>query len=444
MPTSLIVSRHFPPLSSVGSSIRLVKLIKYLDEKDWRFFILTQDPGKTVVPEEQLSRFMEKEIPADTQVIRIPAPFVSIDVPRAEARTSSHSLGALTRLLGFLLDRILPESSLWWGFRVFQHGIKISKNNKIDLIYTVTPVFTNALIGTLLSRVRRIPLVLDMKDDWVGSTAFQQKPVLRKAVERWFESEIIKSASKVILVTERSYLLYKERYKKLASANRFELIPNGCDLFEYRSLWGKERPMSNKTFRILSAAWGYRKDYRDITPFFSALSLFLKRNPDTNLKIEVVLLGNSLSKDYGELLDQARLRNIVRETSALDRENMVEELSSADLFLLVQPVGNTTAISGTIYEYWAVGYAPILLISEQGASSDLVSRYHLGECFNFNQLKGIADYIEKVYNAKLDKSPMTISSQGVDAFDRKMLANKMASIWQECIQGQMAETSHVK
>lgn len=80
------------------------------------------------------------------------------------------------------------------------------------MIYAVAPTFTNALIGTMLRWFTGKPFVFDMKDDWVGSPAFHQRPAWRRAIERMLEAVIIKSAAQVVLATERSYRLYKERY----------------------------------------------------------------------------------------------------------------------------------------------------------------------------------------------------------------------------------------
>jgi hypothetical protein len=101
--------------------------------------------------------------------------------------------------------------------------------------------------------------------------------------------------------------------------------------------------------------------------------------------------------------------------------------------LLVQPVNNTTAISGTLYEYWATGKAPVLLISEEGASSALVGENRIGKHFLFDQIVEIAAYIEKIFDAYESGQPIWIEREGIQNFDRKALARQMEDIWQKAL-----------
>lgn len=440
MPTTLIVSRSFPPVGSVGASIRLVKLMKYIARQNWRFIVLTQHPDHTVAPEMKLSEHMLEEIPPDTQVIRIPAPFTSnrnaLSVP--DRRQQSLSLSAVYRLLasgvGKILARILPESSLWWGWRVFRQGVKQCRSQNIDLIYITTPPFTPALIGALLSKFTRKPLVLDIKDDWVGSSIFQHKSPWRKAIDARAERWLIGRASAVVLVTEHSYSIYKQRYSAIRNPGKFYLVPNGCDLEEYQAYRPTSVPDRMEQFVILSAAWGYRKDYRDFTPFLLGLSNFLHQSPQSLQQVRVVLLGSGLSPEYDDLIQKTGVRPILEVIDSVDRAHLIDQLARANLLFLIQPVNNTTAISGTLYEYWAAGNAPILLIAEQGASSKLVDVYKLGKCFHFQDIEGIAGYLAEVFQAYQSHHPITIPTNGIEKFDRRTLANQMAEIWQKCLQ----------
>jgi hypothetical protein len=118
---------------------------------------------------------------------------------------------------------------------------------------------------------------------------------------------------------------------------------------------------------------------------------------------------------------------------AINRKDLVKLMWTADLFLLIQPVGNTTAVSGTLYEYWAVGKAPVLLISEKGASSSLVENYNIGKHFHFSEIEKCADYIEALYFEYLDATPEWVSREGLENFDRRELAEQVEKVWRETL-----------
>jgi glycosyltransferase involved in cell wall biosynthesis len=420
LPKALIVSRYFPPLGSAGASIRLVKFIKYLSDLGWTFVVFTQDLEHTVVPEQPLSSFLLDELPADVVVERVLAPF----------SPAGHSAENVSdkQVPARIFRRIIGDSSLAWGLKVLSAGIKRMKKVDFDLVFSVTPPFTNALIAMLLSVIRRKPLVLDLKDDWVDSPTFLQKNRIRQRLEKTLESMIVRRSAAVITVTQRSYQLYKERYAHLSKEKRIHFIPNGCDLDEYRHLRSRERKIASERFLILSAAWGFKKDYRDITPFLLGLGQFCTRYSEMSERIEVILLGNSLSAEYDSLLSQLNLQKIVQCTGALSRDKFVEQLWKADLLLLVQPVDNTTAISGTLYEYWATGKAPILLISETGASSTLVEENRVGQHFHYDHIDDIAHYIETIFLAYEAGQPVWIEQEGVEHFDRRKLAGHLDKV----------------
>jgi glycosyltransferase involved in cell wall biosynthesis len=390
----------------------VVKLIKYISRCNWKFIVLTQHPEHTVVLEKKLSTHMLEEIPPGTVIVQVPAPI---------------------SLISKIFSHIMPESSLWWGWRVFWQGIKQCRTQSVDLIYITTPPFTPALIGVLLSKFTRKPLILDMKDDWVGSPIYQQKRAWRKLLDRLCESWLIRAAAQVILVTEHSYSMYRERYTNLCNPGKFHLVPNGSDLEEYLAYKPIKDSKQDGMFMILSAAWGYRKEYRDLTPFLLALNQFLRQYPQARQHLRIVLLGSGLSIEYSNLIQYINAQSIIEDIDSVDRTQLIAYLAQADLLFLVQPVNNTTAISGTLYEYWAMGKAPILLIAEEGASSKLVNENHLGKSFHFSDINGITSYLVEVFLAHQNQKPITINTNGIEKFDRRTLALQMAEIWHSCL-----------
>jgi glycosyltransferase involved in cell wall biosynthesis len=408
--TALIVSSYFPPFHSAGGSIRLVKFIKHMSAWGWKFVVYTQDRAGDLASNETLSSFLLEELPEGITIKRVRDPF---SLPIAW--------------------RVLSSSSLGWGLNVFRNGIAELKAHDIDLVFGVTPPFSNALAATLLAWFGKKPLVLDLKDDWVGSPTFLQKNIVRQKIETLLEMMIVRTSSAVITATPPSFQLYKDRYRYLRTPEKFHLIPNGCDLTEYQRLETRTRKINSARFMILSAAWGFRKDYRDITPFLLAIDMFLKRRSEAREMMEVVLLGDSLSTEYNELLSQLDLNGIIKSVGAVKREALVEWLWKADLLLLVQPIDNKTAISGTLYEYWATGKAPVLLIAEEGASSALVEENKIGGHFRFDQITEVADYIEAIFNAHERRQPLWIERAGVQSFDRRALAKRMDEIWRKVV-----------
>jgi len=417
MPAVLVISRYFPPLSSAGASIRLVKLMKYASEQSWSFIVLTQDPERPVIPEKRLSEFLLVEIPEETNILRIGNPLFG------------------SGIVAQLIRKMAGNSSLPWGLSVVWQGWKKLHNSKPDIIFVNTPPFTNIMAGMVLAALFSIPLVVDIKDDWVDSPAYWEKGSLRRIIEKWVEQQVIRKVHAAITVTHSSYDSWKRRYSSPALTRKIFYIPNGGDLDEYRILWNRKRKSESDRFLVLTAAAGYRPDYRDLSFFLEALELFLKRVPLARDLVDIEIVGEEPDDHYKTWFERNMPKESVHYSGVLDRPALVERLWQADLFFLIQPQQNFTAISATLYEYWAVGKAPVLLFSEKGASRNLVVDNHLGAHFQFDQMDEASHYIERVYQAFCGHHPIWIERSGVEMYDRRELAQQMLTIWDEAING---------
>lgn len=415
MPKVLVISRYFPPLSSVGASIRLVKILKFASEQDWSFIVLTQDAERPVIDEKRLSEFLLLEVPPETLVIRIGNPFFGQNI------------------IARLGQKIFGDSSLPWGISVTWQGWKKFHKFKPDLIFVNSPPFTNVAIGLILSLLLSVPIVLDMKDDWVGSPAYWRKGPFRRNVESWIEKEVVKKISAAVIVTRSSYDSWLKRYSSPALTKKIFFISNGEDLDEYKILWNRQRKLERNRPRLFTAAAGYRQNYRDLTPFLQALELFMNRNSEIRDYFDIEFAGEQPDNYYKNWFEKLLPPTSLIYSGVLDRKSLIEHLWQADLFFIVQPYNNSTAISGTLYEYWATGKAPVLLFSDSGASSQLILENHLGKHFNFNQVKEASYYIEQVIQACRKKQPIWIDRSGSENFDRRKLVQQMVLIWSDCI-----------
>jgi len=415
MPVVLVISRYFPPLSSAGASIRLVKLIKFASEQVWSFIVLTQDPERPVIPEKRLSEFLLVEIPEETNILRIGNPLFG------------------SGIVAQLIRKMAGNSSLPWGLSVVWQGWKKLHKSKPDIIFVNTPPFTNIMVGMTLAALFSIPLVVDIKDDWVDSPAYWKKEPLRRMIENWVEQQVIRKVFAAITVTRSSYDTWKRRYPSPALTRKISFIPNGGDLDEYRILWNRKRKPERDRFLILTAAAGYRPDYRDLSFFLQALEQLFERFPLARDLIDIEIVGEEPDDRYKTWYKRHMPKESVQYSGVLDRRALVEHLWQADLFFLVQPRQNFTAISSTLYEYWAVGKAPVLLFSEKGASSSLVVDNHLGAHFQFDQIEEASRYIERVYQAFCGHQPIWIERAGIEKYDRKELAQQMLTIWEDAL-----------
>jgi glycosyltransferase involved in cell wall biosynthesis len=111
-----------------------------------------------------------------------------------------------------------------------------------DVLIASSPPFFPHIAGAMVSRMRRVPLVLEVRDLWpdylVGMGVLKEGPATRALFA--LERRLLRGAEHVIVVTES----FRERViAKGVAPERIDVIPNGVDTAQYYASPGEEPPL---------------------------------------------------------------------------------------------------------------------------------------------------------------------------------------------------------
>ena len=431
----LVIARMFPPFHPVGFSIRVVKFIKYLPALGWLPSVLTvADRNESELDPKQGSATMLSEIPREVVIhrTRAGAPLRFLDKDSAlQGRNRLTRLlikllrGARRRLIYGLL---LPDHCVGWLPFALTRGRDIVRSEGIDIILATCPPYSTTLIGACLKVLTGKRLLLDFRDDWIDTTEFRAKGPIRRMIERKMERWSIHVADKVVLVTEASKHDFMERHSK-ECGNKFVVIPNGCDLEEFAALQSMRVTRDYSKFTIVHAGslidsgpWT-----RSAAAVFRAVRGVLQQEPELAERLSLVFAGD-FPERHRYLANEIGLSGVIEELGYLPHEEVLGVMKSADLLMAIATEGRPTAIPGKIYEYWAVGGPPILLLSGAGAASTLVERNGLGMTVDPADVAGIQEAILRVYRMSKSPTPLRVNSSGIEAHDRKTLSRQLAHL----------------
>jgi glycosyltransferase involved in cell wall biosynthesis len=430
----LVIAYIFPPLFSVGGSIRVVKFLKYLPQHNWHGWVLTVDDRQEY---EHLKRVGSDELladlPADLPIHRTGAgepPGTLIEKGRA-AREKSRVAKLIVNSLRVLRKwgqrwLLIPDEKILWLPFAVRAGRRVVKANQLDVIFVTVPPFSSSVIGVLLKRLTGRPLVIDYRDDWLDTVYYWNLPWLVRMVHRWLERMVVNVADRVILVTPDSMAAFRERYPQQPHT-KFVYIPNGADLEDFPVV--KHVPQRDRPFTIVHAgklAWTATGDYiRDPRPVFEALASIRRRYPMIGDQLRMVFTG-TLEPAFKAHITKLGLEDIVEETGYLPQDAYLERLRTSDLLLTINYDQYATLIPGKIYEYWAVGGPPILLLSQPGAAQDLIARHELGISLLPDDEQGIEEVLLNYYHCRAAGKQVRISRDGIGAYDRATLAQQLA------------------
>jgi glycosyltransferase involved in cell wall biosynthesis len=432
----LMLAYVFPPFYSVGGSIRVVKFIKYLPALGWLPVVLTIDDSTEYATQRiRGSVSLLRDISDKVRIYRTTAgePSKEFLEKGRRARRKNWIAAAIVKLLSAVrqwaeLYLPLADDNIGWLPFAVRMGRQIVRKEGVEIIFATCPPFSVALIGAVLKRMTDKPLILDFRDDWIGTPWHRSKPWLTRWIERWLEMWAVKTADRVILVTEWSKNAFVARHAG-ESADKFVFISNGCDLQDFASLKSTVDHPRNSRFTIVHAGLLCESEIWRRSPeaFFQALCRLRQRYPDLAANLTMAFTGH-LPEAYKRMVEGMGLSSVVREMGHLPRDEFVRLLKAADLLLAINYDGFSTLIPGKIYEYWAVGGPPILLLSCQGAAQSLVEKYKLGLVVRPDDVEAIERAILQAYRQREAGHFPRISTEGIGQYDRKALTRELAQV----------------
>ncbi|GMV32614.1 MAG: glycosyltransferase [Chloroflexi bacterium CFX1] len=430
----LVISRAFPPFFPVGYSIRAAKFIKYLPALGWLPSVLTVAEDKEYETLRRVgSEALLSEIPEGVIIHRTYPGEPSVEYLEKERQFGKKNrlAGLLAKVVGsarrWMFRSLLPDRQLTWLPFAVRAGRRIIKREGIDIIFATCPPFSDALIGACLNLLTGKRLVLDFRDDWLETPWYYSKPFPIRAIESLMERWAVSLADKVILVTEWSRKAFVARYPS-QPAEKFVFIPNGCDLKDFEAARAMEAPVNPK-FRIVHA--GSLNDSklwaRDPRGFFQGVRRIVEKQPRLADRISLEFAGDFTDK-HRETARELGLAGMIREHGHLKHADVLRLMKSADLLMAMNYEGFATLIPGKIYEYWAVGNAPILLLSCKGAGQELLDAENLGVTVAPDDVDGIERAVQTMFDRYEQGNPVKVNPAGIEEYDRKALAEKLARV----------------
>lgn len=303
-------------------------------------------------------------------------------------------------------------------------GIFYAKGKYNVVLVTSPPLFIG-ITGYLVSRIKRIPLVFEVRDLWPESAI--DTGVLKSAIlikfAFWFEEFIYNKSERINTLTPAFFTKLKD--EKHIPENKFWMIPNASDFtlsekllesFDSES-FRDEQNWQNKVVFTYLGAHGIANHLIQVIDAAEQLK-------ETNAHF--VLIGDGMNKP--DLIKQVNIRN-------LKNVQFIDPVSKAEVFkyILASDVGMSilkkTETFKTIYSNKTFDYMackkPVLMVID-GVSRELIEVAKAGL---YVEPENVEEFKSKVKIYLSDKD--LILKQGENGynyakanFDRITLANK--------------------
>jgi glycosyltransferase involved in cell wall biosynthesis len=301
--------------------------------------------------------------------------------------------GKIRMLLSDLFEN--PDPMVFWGVFAFLKGFLILMRKDINyrLIFSTSPPHSTQVFGCLLSKIFKLPHIMDLRDPWTDIYRGYKSP-FRMRFESALESFAVHSSAYVISSTESYSNLLRHRYPEVPK-DRFLTITNSFEEEKFASI--KEIPSDRFVIAYLGIFYPMRNPYC----FFVALKQWLDEYPDKRKDVEFRIIGDS-DPTTKNMVISLGLSDIVAVTGRVPHEEAIHLTNNSDLLLIATGTGAATPrgwIPSKLFEYLACR-KPILANIPVGDASEIIRKTNSGYVVSNDDVNEIESILELEYFRK--------------------------------------------
>ena len=430
----LMISPYYPPMNFVGAK-RALTLSRHLPAHGWR-------PAVVALPE-HLERDADlvplvPDVPIDRGYRSGPLAWMADVVDRlTPVRPVGDSRAATTgptpdglwprlrrELRGLPLDK--HAKFLPWAFA---RAARFARRHDCRLIHVNAGPFSAMYLGTALSHLTGLPLVVDLRDPWAVDPLYSEAwTAAGKAMANTLESLAFHRARRVVLNSASSLALYREAYAGRLPPEHFAMIRNHYDPDLYDA--APPAPGPDGPFRIVF--YGHLTPLRDGRLFFEAYRRFVDHARLAPGDTELVTLGEVTPADR-EAIDALCLRPYVSAHDWVPFTRSRALLGRADLLLDLTGPRHHLRIAGKLYDYMAAR-RPVLTVSANPELQAIHAETRLGRCVG-HDVDAIAAALSDFHDAKRRGVPFQPDDVALARYAAAPAARAMAGIFDAATRG---------
>ena len=332
---------------------------------------------------------------------------------RSRAAARARVMGAVGRVADspFALAGVRPDAfplSTAWLPRGATAVRRRLRAERYDAVLATGPPMVALLATRAAMPAGGPPLLMELRDLWAGSPAFDRGGPLLPRMERW----AFEGAAAVIACTPEAVADLQGRHP----AARVTEIANGFEAELYAQR--REDPPAGRPLTILHS--GTLTVDRPLAPLLRALA------PRSG-EFRLVLHGYVAPAIEREIADSGVAVERVPPSGWADA---VRRIAAADITLVTQArgAGDATAVAAKVYEYLALG-RPVLCVSDGGATEALLRRLGAdGLTARLGDERSIATALDRIVAGEV---PQPVAQERLAPYERAATARRLAALLDE-------------
>ena len=297
----------------------------------------------------------------------------------------------------------------------------------VDLVIGTSPQFFTAVAAYVVSRMKRIPYVFELRDLWpesIKAVGAMKESFALRMLER-LEMFLYRKAARIVSVTESFKQVLMRRG---IECTKIEVVTNGVDVSQF-----KPRPKDPELTRKLGLEGKFVAGYIGTHGMAHALETLLQAADRLRgQNFAFIFLGDGARKQaLREMADQMKLDNVVF-IDSVPKADVPKYWSLLDVSIihLRKTELFTTVIPSKLFECMGMGIP--VLHGVEGESADIVRREQVGIPF---EPEGVDQLCEALQSLKSDPARLArFREQCLRAagnYDRTYLALRMLKVLED-------------
>lgn len=411
----LVLAYYVPPLGGSGVQ-RVAKLAKYLPAHGWDVEIVAPSPGAYFARDEGLLAELDA---AGIAIHRTR----SLDPTRLGSTAAPAMGGASHRRLGDLTAwAFVPDNKLGWLPFAVAKANALLATGRFDAVLASAPPYTALVAGALAARRHGLPLVLDLRDDWLGNPRHVYPTRLHRRLHASLERWTFRRADAILTISETMRAQVAARHPDLA--DRLRVVPQGYDEADFD---GPTLDRTDDRFRVVYTGVFYDAQRPDA--FLEGLARFRAAHPEA--KVEARFAG-LVPDGFEGLATRLGLSEVVTMLGYLSHDAAVAEQRAADLLWMTvgRRPGAAGISTGKLFEY--VGTRrPILGLVPDGTAREALHAYGAAYLADPDDPAEVAQQLAEAYAAWRAGTLPVPDEAFVRRHGRRALAGEVAAILAE-------------
>lgn len=416
----LIITYYFPPLGGVGVQ-RVSKFCRYLPRFGWRPVVVAPQPSAFYAADEEMLAEVKH-----VSLYRV----AGLDSFRMRQKLIGPFKPRIDSPLRWVARRFSwPDTQTAYIPAAFRLACRLV--NEAHAVLVTAPPYSNLLLGRLIKRRSNLPLIVEMRDPWVGHPE-HDKPGWKRALNRRVERDVLEYADAVVAVTRSHTENLRKRYPWLAP--RIHYIPNGFDAADFTRNTSNTRNTPTRKTPITSKRRPLTICYTGIlgldhinrgTTLYAAIRRLRDEDGVTPARLRVEIMGE-LSAVEEERIRRSGVSTFIERLGHLSHRKAMQRLQKADLaWLPYHAEYSPLIVPAKTYEYIGSGTPVLAVVNPHHETAELVRETGTGVVVPEGDVDGVTQAMRMLLEGVFPYSP---KPKAIAKFDRRYQARQLAEI----------------